>query len=126
MQILPGARGVAALRDGELLQPQACLACKLCRACPELQFYAMVNFCNPGVLGTPAAFRKQYEVPILAGREPHANAQEKELGLERSDQLSCIVNEFILRRTNTILSDHLPPKACRINPLPCLRTGTAP
>lgn len=30
----------------------------------------MVNFCNPGVLGTPAEFRKKYERPILEGREP--------------------------------------------------------
>ena len=35
-----------------------------------MQFYAMVNFCNPGVLGTPAEFRKKYERPILEGREP--------------------------------------------------------
>ncbi len=26
------------------------------------QFYAMVSFCNPGVLGTPAHFRRNYEV----------------------------------------------------------------
>lgn len=36
----------------------------------DVQFYAMVNFCNPGVLGTPAEFRKKYERPILEGREP--------------------------------------------------------
>jgi SNF2 family DNA or RNA helicase len=26
------------------------------------EFYAMVNFCNPGVLGTPSQFRRHYEV----------------------------------------------------------------
>jgi DNA repair and recombination RAD54-like protein len=31
------------------------------------EFYAMVNFCNPGVLGTPAEFHKHFERPILAG-----------------------------------------------------------
>lgn len=35
-----------------------------------LQFYAMVNFCNPGVLGAPKAFHKTYESPILAGQAP--------------------------------------------------------
>ena len=30
----------------------------------------MVSFCNPGVLGSPSKFRKHFEAPILAGREP--------------------------------------------------------
>ena len=75
-----------------------------------LQFYAMVNFCNPGLLGTPSQFRRYYEAPILAGREPDATELQQALGQERSLELSAAVNEFILRRTNTILSDHLPPK----------------
>ena len=75
-----------------------------------LQFYAMVNFCNPGLLGTPSQFRRYYEAPVLAGREPDATELQQALGQERSQELSASVNEFILRRTNTILSDHLPPK----------------
>jgi DNA repair and recombination RAD54-like protein len=43
----------------------------------ELQeFYSMVSFCNPGLLGPPGAFRKRFEVPILAGREPGASDEE--------------------------------------------------
>ena len=37
------------------------------------QFYAMVSFTNPGVLGTPSQFRRHFEAPILAGREPDAD-----------------------------------------------------
>ena len=76
----------------------------------SLQFYAMVNFCNPGVLGSPSEFRKRFESPILQGREPSSTADEAQLGLDRSAQLSNIVNDFILRRTNALLSAHLPPK----------------
>lgn len=32
------------------------------------EFYAMVDFCNPGCLGTPADFRRHFESPILAGQ----------------------------------------------------------
>jgi SNF2 family DNA or RNA helicase len=86
------------------------------------EFYAMVNFCNPGVLGTPAQFRRHYEAPVLAGREPGATEAQAALGAERSAALSGIVNEFILRRTNALLSAHLPPKVvdlvcCRMTPL---------
>jgi DNA repair and recombination RAD54-like protein len=70
----------------------------------------MVDFCNPGVLGTPAEFRRQFEAPILASREPGASDAEVALGEARSDELSAIVNRFILRRTNKLLSAHLPPK----------------
>lgn len=86
------------------------------------EFYAMVNFANPGVLGSPSDFRKRFEAPILAGREPDATDDQSALGAERSSELSKIVNEFILRRTNTLLSAHLPPKVvemvcCRMTPL---------
>ena len=86
------------------------------------EFYAMVDFANPGVLGSIAEFRKRYEAPILAGREPGAAAEAAALGAERAATLSSVVNDFILRRTNALLSAHLPPKiveviCCRLSPL---------
>ncbi|KAL4440282.1 hypothetical protein ABPG75_003283 [Micractinium tetrahymenae] len=78
------------------------------------EFYAMVSFCNPGVLGSPAQFRRHFEAPILAGREPDASEAEVALSQERTAELSALVNEFILRRTNTLLSQHLPPKVVEI------------
>lgn len=47
----------------------------------------------------------------MAGREPGASEEEVAKGTERSNELSAIVNKFILRRTNSLLSAHLPPKA---------------
>ncbi|GFH25830.1 uncharacterized protein HaLaN_23862, partial [Haematococcus lacustris] len=86
------------------------------------EFYAMVDFANPGVLGTPAEFRRSYEVPILAAREPGASPEAAALGAGRSLALSTLVNAFILRRTNSLLSAHLPPKVvqvvcCKLMPL---------
>jgi len=71
----------------------------------------MVNFCNPGLLGDAKRFRRHYEAPILASREPFAAEEVLKRGEERSAELSAIVNQFILRRTNKLLSAHLPPKA---------------
>ncbi|XP_020551461.1 protein CHROMATIN REMODELING 25 isoform X2 [Sesamum indicum] len=86
------------------------------------EFYAMVNFTNPGVLGDATYFRRYYETPIICGREPMATEEEKRLGSERSAELSGKVNQFILRRTNALLSNHLPPKiiqvvCCKLTPL---------
>ena len=86
------------------------------------EFYAMVSFCNPGLLGTTTEFAKKFERPILAGREPGASDAEIEKGQAANTELSELVNKFILRRTNTILSKHLPPKVvevvcCKLSPL---------
>ncbi|KAK9834193.1 hypothetical protein WJX81_007238 [Elliptochloris bilobata] len=78
------------------------------------EFYAMVSFTNPGVLGAPSQFRRHFEAPILAGREPDADDATQARGAERSAELSAIVNDFILRRTNTLLSAHLPPKVVEV------------
>ncbi|ONK67271.1 uncharacterized protein A4U43_C06F18410 [Asparagus officinalis] len=86
------------------------------------EFFAMVNFTNPGVLGDATYFRRYYENPIICGREPTATIEERKLGTERSAELSAKVNQFILRRTNALLSNHLPPKivqvvCCKLTPL---------
>ena len=82
-----------------------------------LQFYAMASFCNPKVFESPAHFRKYYDRPILAGREPGATDNEVQLATERQEEMNRHCNDFILRRTNDILSDHLPPKVNTICPI---------
>jgi DNA repair and recombination RAD54-like protein len=58
--------------------------------------------------------RKKYESPILAAREPWATDRQKAEATAASSELSNIVNQFILRRTNTLLSKHLPPKLLQV------------
>ena len=74
------------------------------------EFYNMVNFCNPGVIGTPSDFRKRYERPILAAREPGASDNELKVAQELQNELSTVVNEFMLKRGNILNAQHLPPK----------------
>ncbi|KAI3936076.1 hypothetical protein MKW92_029533 [Papaver armeniacum] len=77
------------------------------------EVFAMVNFTNPGILGDAAYFRRYYESSIISRREPTATEEERNLSVERSAELSKKVNQFILRRTNALLSNHLPPKVKR-------------
>ena len=74
----------------------------------------MVDFTNPGILGTPEDFRRKMLSPILRGREPDATEKQKQRMTEIQQNMSSIVNDFILRRMNTLNSEHLPPKLVQV------------
>lgn len=74
------------------------------------EYFALLNFANPGLLGTRLQFRKNYEIPILLSRDAFATDKEIEKGKLQLMKLSEIVSKFIIRRTNDILSKYLPCK----------------
>ncbi|ORY25993.1 hypothetical protein LY90DRAFT_427337, partial [Neocallimastix californiae] len=74
------------------------------------EYYSMVDFVNPGILGSFQSFRKIFEIPIVESRQPHCSKEAKLLGEERSNELTRITGMFILRRTADINSKYLPPK----------------
>lgn len=78
------------------------------------EFYAMVDFTNPNILGTPSEFRKNYLGPILVGREPDSTDRERNVAQSCSAMLCEIVNQFILRRGNILNAKHLPPKLMQV------------
>jgi DNA repair and recombination RAD54-like protein len=78
------------------------------------EFYAMVDFTNPGILGTPEGFRRNTLFPILRGREPHASEAQKRKMMQIQNDMSTTVNDFILRRVNTLNAEHLPPKLVQV------------
>lgn len=78
------------------------------------EFYAMVDFTNPGILGTPEEFRRKTLFPILRGREPDASDAQKHKMMQIQNDMSRIVNDFILRRVNTLNAQHLPPKLVQV------------
>ncbi|EFA83651.1 SNF2-related domain-containing protein [Heterostelium album PN500] len=87
-----------------------------------MEFYAMVNFVNPGVLKSVPMFNNVYNGPILASRSPDATPEEKRVGRERSLMLTEITGKFILRRTAAINTQYLPKKTeytvfCKLSPL---------
>ena len=74
------------------------------------EFFMMVDFVNPDLLGTFKAFTKEFEVPIVKSRQPGALSKDIEKGGARSEELALLTSKFILRRTADILSKYLPSK----------------
>ena len=80
----------------------------------SLFLFSSPTLVNPGVLGTQEEFRKNYLFPILRGREPDATERQKNKMTEVQNEMSTTVNEFILRRVNTLNAQHLPPKLVQV------------
>ncbi|KAK9777761.1 putative Rad54-like protein MUS-25 [Seiridium cardinale] len=74
------------------------------------EYFALISFANPDLLGTRLDFRKRFEIPILRGRDADATELERKKGDECTVALLAIVNKFIIRRTNDLLSKYLPVK----------------
>ncbi|KAK4033283.1 P-loop containing nucleoside triphosphate hydrolase protein [Parachaetomium inaequale] len=74
------------------------------------EYFALISFANPDLLGTRLEFRKRFELPILRGRDADASEADRKRGDECLAELLAIVNKFIIRRTNDILSKYLPVK----------------
>uniref|UniRef100_A0A672SIF3 RAD54 homolog B n=1 Tax=Sinocyclocheilus grahami TaxID=75366 RepID=A0A672SIF3_SINGR len=63
------------------------------------EFYSIVEFVNPGILGTSSAYRKIYEEPILRSQWC--------IGEERAAELFRLTGVFTLRRTQEIINQYL-------------------
>lgn len=74
------------------------------------EYFALLNFANPDLLGSQNEFRKRFELPILKGRDAAGTEEERKRGDERLVELSGTVNKFIIRRTSDILSKYLTVK----------------
>lgn len=74
------------------------------------EYFALLSFANPGLLGSRVDFRKNFEIPILKGRDADALDDDVQKGQLKLAELSNVVSKFIIRRTNDILSKYLPCK----------------
>ncbi|ODQ79470.1 hypothetical protein BABINDRAFT_8400 [Babjeviella inositovora NRRL Y-12698] len=86
------------------------------------EYFSLLNFSNPGLLGSKLEFRKNFELAILRGRDAEASDAERAKGDAKLAELSGVVSKFIIRRTNDILSKYLPVKFehvvfCRLAPM---------
>ncbi|XP_058066035.1 DNA repair and recombination protein RAD54B-like [Anopheles bellator] len=74
------------------------------------EFYSLINFVNPGVLGPYQDFKARYETPIVISQRPGVLLQSLELGIERLNELNAITGQFVLRRTQEVINRYLPEK----------------
>ncbi|KAF8320056.1 DNA repair protein, SNF2 family [Clavulina sp. PMI_390] len=74
------------------------------------EYFSLLNFANPGYLGSKADFRKNFELPIEKGRDADASEAKRAAGLKAQNELTEKVQRFIIRRTNDLLSKYLPLK----------------
>ena len=74
------------------------------------EFFMMVDFVNPGLLDTFKKFTKNFEGPIMKGRQPGAIQKDVDTGADKAEELASLTSIFILRRSADILSKYLPPK----------------
>ncbi|XP_053981198.1 DNA repair and recombination protein RAD54B-like [Hylaeus volcanicus] len=74
------------------------------------EFFALIDFVNPGILGSNYEFKNYYENPIVASRCPHAPASVVSLGIERASELNEKTKVFVLRRTQDTINKYLPSK----------------
>uniref|UniRef100_A0A8D8ES09 DNA repair and recombination protein RAD54-like n=1 Tax=Culex pipiens TaxID=7175 RepID=A0A8D8ES09_CULPI len=74
------------------------------------EFHSLINFVNPGLLGTYQEFKAKYENPIVQSQQPNVLPQFQELGQTRLNELNSITSSFILRRTQEVNNSYLPEK----------------
>lgn len=74
------------------------------------EYFSLISFANPDLLGTRLEFRKRFEIPILRGRDADASDKDRQRGDECLSELLATVNKFIIRRSNDLLSKYLPLK----------------
>ncbi|MCO5600743.1 hypothetical protein L7F22_054858 [Adiantum nelumboides] len=86
------------------------------------EFYAMVDFANPNLLGPLSAFKRLYTEPIELSRDREASDEQKQVGQARFLELQGRTKFCILRRTAAINKRYLPAKTeylvfCRLQPV---------
>ena len=51
-----------------------------------------------------------FEEPILALQQPECDEDQRFMGEDVAKQLAELTSQFVLRRTQEVMSAHLPPK----------------
>ncbi|XP_055914676.1 DNA repair and recombination protein RAD54B-like [Eupeodes corollae] len=74
------------------------------------EFFTLVDFVNPGILGSYQEFRREFENPIVQSQAQDADEDVKIIGYQKAAELKSISKRFILRRTQSVNQKYLPKK----------------
>ncbi|KAL4091467.1 hypothetical protein QTP88_026155 [Uroleucon formosanum] len=88
------------------------------------EFYALIDFVNPGILGTYSMFKREFEDKIVESQQPECHPQIISLGKQKASELNEVTEKFILRRTQDVNNKYLPSKYesivfCAMAPIQC-------
>ncbi|MCO5553669.1 hypothetical protein L7F22_007195 [Adiantum nelumboides] len=87
------------------------------------EFYAMVDFANPNLLGPLSAFKRLYTEPIELSQDREASDEQKQVGQARFLELQGRTKFCILRRTAAINKRYLPAKTEYAKSFHCFHLG---
>jgi DNA repair and recombination RAD54-like protein len=76
------------------------------------EYYSMINFVRPGLLGAPKQFQKLFADSIVKSRDKRCSDHDKIIGRKRLRQLSKLTSSLLLRRTmaDKLICSTMPSK----------------
>lgn len=74
------------------------------------ELWVLVNWINPNCLGSLKSFQEKFEKPILRAQKFDCTKRELATGRLLQEQLSALLDNWVLRRTSDVISAQLPNK----------------
>jgi SNF2 family DNA or RNA helicase len=73
------------------------------------EFFHMMSFLRPSLLGRQDSFNREFAKPINAGLASNASDLDNCYSLEKSTELFTLAEPYIHRKDMSVLTEHLPP-----------------
>lgn len=74
------------------------------------ELWVLLNWVNPNCLGSLKSFQEKFEKPILLAQKFDCTKRELATGRLLQEQLSVLLENWVLRRTSDVISAQLPRK----------------
>uniref|UniRef100_A0A0K0EVT3 DNA repair and recombination protein RAD54-like n=1 Tax=Strongyloides venezuelensis TaxID=75913 RepID=A0A0K0EVT3_STRVS len=75
-----------------------------------LEWYNLIDFVNPGLLGPIKEFKIKFKKPIVEGIRSSSTEEQQKLGQEKLQEFWKLVNPCVIKRPSTLLNNYMPVK----------------